>query len=378
MSEKNLPATKKRLDEARKKGQVAQTPAIPQTLAAVGTFELITMTSDYWLPQGPQLLASFVTRLGETNPATHLTAKDLIVPLGWVGIAVVLVALLFASMLALIGNIMQTGFMVAPEGVAKLERLDPIQHAKQMFSAEQLGQVLMGVVKVAGIMAFACLGLLLSLDSLMRLADGTLMQAAQAVLDMFVLCERLTLVFLVVCVAIDWAIRRHSHFKSLRMSREELENEQKDQFGDKHVRQQRNEMRRDMLAGELTENTRKANVVVTNPTHFAVALFYDPAKYPLPVVLARGADDSAALMRKVAREEGIPIIRSAQLARTLYSVGREWNPVPRVTLKAVAAVFRLLAQVHTGERSIDEDLEIDDATAMGQPRSWTTLNKLSS
>jgi type III secretion protein U len=125
------------------------------------------------------------------------------------------------------------------------------------------------------------------------------------------------------------------------------------------VRAKRNEFRRDVLAGELTESTRKANAVVTNPTHYAVALLYDPAKYPLPVVLARGADETAALMRRVAREHDIPIIRSPALARLLYRTGREWRPVPRLTLKAVAAVYRVVAQVQAGERRVAEDHTVE-------------------
>jgi type III secretion protein U len=240
-------------------------------------------------------------------------------------------------------------------------------HAKHLLSRELAAMLGVTVIKLIAIVGCTGMGILMSLNSLLRLADGTLMQAAQAVLDVMALCERLSVLALIVCVAIDWWIRRESHFRHLRMSREEVEAEQKDHYGDKHVRRQRQEFRRDLLGGQLTEATRKANAVVTNPTHFAVALFYDPEQYPLPVVLARGADQNAAVMRKIAREAGIPIIRSAQLARTLYSVGREWQPVPRVALKAVAAVYRVVAQIRTGERHIDDVLELDDVPLEAPP-----------
>jgi type III secretion protein U len=267
---------------------------------------------------------------------------------------------LLASVLNLIGNVAQTGLVIATDSFLKFDRLDPMEHAKQLFSAEQLGKLVMDLVKAVAIFGCGGLGVLLSLDSLMRLADGTVTEAVQAVLGMLLLCERLTLLVLVLCVALDWVLRKHAYQKSLLMSREDVEREQKDQFGDRHVRAQRNEFRRDMLAGELTESTRKANAVVTNPTHFAVALLYDPSKYPLPVVLARGADESAALMRRVARQHGIPVIRSAPLARLLYRTGREWRPVPRLALKSVAAVYRVVAQIQNGERRVNDELEIPE------------------
>ncbi len=359
MSEKNKPPTKKRLQEARRQGQVAQSPSVPQLLAASGTIELLGMTSDHWLAQGPQVLGTFITRLGQAHPASKLAAKDLIVPLGEMGVAIVLAVLLFASVLAFAGNVIQTCVVIASEGLAKLDRISPISHAKQMFSAEQLGQLLMSAVKVTAIALCVSVGVLMSLDSLLRLADGTLVQAAQAVIAIVLRCERLALLVLIFMVAIDWVIRKMSHAKSLLMSHEEVEREQKDQYGDKHVRRQRNEFRNDMLGGQLTEGTRKANAVVTNPTHFAVALLYDPSKYPLPIVMARGADGAAALIRKVARDKGIPIIRSAQLARMLYSTGREWRPVPRLTLKAVAAVYRVVAEIQAGERRIDDVVNLE-------------------
>lgn len=359
MSEKNRPPSAKRLEEARRKGQVAQTPSIPHILAVAGVVELIAMTSKHWLSQAPQVLGSYIARLGETNPAARLDVKDLLLPLGGLGVGVISAALVLAALLGLVGNLVQTGVVVATEGVARLDRLDPIAHAKQLLSTEQLLNLLVNIAKIVAISGCVGLGVMLQMDSLMRLADGTLMQAAQVVLQVLVLCERLSLMLLVVFVAIDWVVRKNAQMKQLRMSREEVDAEQKDQFGDKDVRRQRNEFRRDMLAVELTESTRKANAVVTNPSHFAVALLYDPSKYPLPVVVARGADDAAAVMRRVARDNGIPIIRSVQLARTLYSVGREWRPVPRLTLKAVAAVYRVVAEINAGERRIDDVLDMD-------------------
>lgn len=368
MSEKIHKPTAKRLREAREQGNVAKADSIPHLLAFAGVFELVAATSDKWLTDGSALLGSYISRLGQTSAAMKLDAKDVLMPLGAVGLGLVLAALLVAAVLALVGNLAQTGIVVASKGVARLERLDPISHAKQLFTAEQFQMLLMSIVKacaIFGIVAFVCL---LSLGGLLHMSGTTLMLSAKTVLDVAVKCERMAMLLLIVFVVIDWVIRKRSYTEQLKMTREDVDREQKDAFGDKHTRAGRNEFRRDLLAGELTENTRKANAVVTNPTHFAVALLYDPDRYPLPVVVARGTDEHAAVIRRAARQAGIPVIRSVELARTLYSAGRDWRPVPRVTLKAVAAVYRVVAEIKAGERHVDDYIELHDEVDSDRPQ----------
>lgn len=365
MSEKTHKASPKRINDAREEGNVAQTQSLPHLLAVAGTFELLNATSSWWLGQVPALLASFITRLGDVDLATRLAVKDLLIPLGSAALAGSLVALAVAALLSFVGNVVQTGVVVAVKGIVKLDRISPISHAKQMFSAEQLQNLIVSALKAVGVFALIIVGVLISLNSLMHMAGGTLMQAAATLLAVVMLCERMSLLLLIVFVAVEWWIRKRSHTEQLRMTYEEVQREQKDQFGDKHTRQGRNEFRRDMLAGELTENTRKANALVTNPSHLAVALLYDPVKYPLPVVVARGTEAQAALMRQVARDAGIPIIRSVQLARALYATGRPWHPVPRLTLSAVAAVYRVVSEIKAGMRDIDQYIELYDE--VGKP-----------
>lgn len=365
MSEKTQKPTAKRVRDAREEGNVAQTQSLTHLLAVAGVFELLNATSAWWLDQAPLLLGSFVSRLGDVNPATRLAPKDLLFPLGSAALAGSLMALMVAALLSFIGNVVQTGIVIATKAIARLDRISPISHAKQWFSAEQFQNILVNAVKAAGVFGLVIFGLLTSLNSVMNMADGTLMGAAVTLLAVVMKCERMSLLLLIVFVAIEWWIRKRSHTKQLKMSLEEVKREQKDSFGDPHARAGRNEFRRDILTEQLTENTRKANAVVTNPTHFAVALLYDPAKFPLPVVVARGTQEQAALMRRVARENGIPIIRSVQLARALYSTGRPWHPVPRLTLKAVAAVYRVVGEMRAGERSIDEAVELHDE--IGKP-----------
>jgi type III secretion protein U len=360
MSEKTFKPSNKRLREADEEGNVAKTDSIPHLLAFAGVFELMVATSDHWLSNGATVLGSYISRLGETSAAMKVDVKDVLLPLATLGVTLVLVSLLVACVLALIGNVVQTGVVVSTKGVARLDRLDPIAHAKNMVSAEQMQNLLMNIVKacvIFGIVTFVCL---LSVNSLLHVSGTSLMLAAKTTLDVTAKCERMALLLLIVFVVLDWVIKKRAHTEQLKMTREDVDREQKDAFGDKHARAGRNEFRKDMLAGQLTENTRKANAVVTNPTHFAVALLYDPEQYPLPVVCARGTDRDARIICDAARLNDIPVLRSVQLARALYSTGRNGRPVPRVTMKAVAAVYRVVAEIKAGKHQLDDYVELFD------------------
>src|SRR6266568_4325068 len=189
--EKNHLPTKKRRKNATEEGNVAKTDSIPHLLAVAGAFELVNATRDQWLSQTPAILSVLLTRLGDTDPATRLAMKDLLIPLGGAAVASSLVALMVAAVLALVGNVVQTGFMVASKGLAKFERIDPISHAKQMITAEQLENLIMSIVKAIVVFGLVSFGVLLSLNSLMHMGEGTLMQAALTLMAVVIRCERM-------------------------------------------------------------------------------------------------------------------------------------------------------------------------------------------
>jgi type III secretion protein U len=344
VSEKNLPASTKRLREAKDKGQVAQTPAVSHLLATIGVIELCLGERSYWMPHLQSLLVAGIDHLRVSGSPMAFGVDAVILPMASVGIVMSISALLTATVLALMGNVAQVGFMVASNTFFRLEKFDPVANAKNMFSAEKLIGVGTNVVKTVGIALCAGVVMVSSLSEIVHSADGDLDAAAEVFFYMLRRTERLATALLLVMVSVDWVLKKYFFLKSQRMDREEKERESKDMFGDKHVRQGRKSLQSDILGGQLVESTRSANAVVTNPTHFAVALLYDPKRFALPIVVCRGANASAELIKKIAREEGIPVIRSVWLARTLYSVGRERRPIPRLTIKAVAAVYRAIAE----------------------------------
>jgi type III secretion system FlhB-like substrate exporter len=198
-----------------------------------------------------------------------------------------------------------------------------------------------------------------SLDGVVHMADGTLDQAFEMALRLATYCYRSTLIALIVFAIIDWMLRRHFFMKQMMMDEEEVERENKEQYGEKHVRSHRKRMMHEMVMGG-ERRRRPPNAVVTNPTHFAIGLRYVPSECPLPIVVARTKDEEALQMISDAKEAGIPIVRSIWLARTLYAVGKEDQVIPRITLKAVAAVYRAIIEVTMKEGAVSGVLHVDE------------------
>jgi type III secretion protein U len=271
-----------------------------------------------------------------------------------------LAAVGFAVLLSLLANVAQVGFVWAPGALCKADHIDPTKNIVQMVSPEQLLQVPLNLLKVAVIGSCFAYAVYRSLESVVHMADGTLEQAFEVALRLATYCYRSTLIALIVFAIIDWMLRRHFFMKQMMMDEEEVERENKEQYGEKHVRSHRKRMMHEMVMGGAERRRKPPNAVVTNPTHFAIGLRYVPSECPLPIVIERTRDQAALDLIREAKEAGIPIVRSIWLARTLYAVGKEDHVIPRITLKAVAAVYRAIIEVTMKEGVVREVLHVDE------------------
>ena len=143
-----------------------------------------------------------------------------------------------------------------------------------------------------------------------------------------------------VIAAADWFFQKWQFNKQNMMSKDEVKREYKESEGDPLIKSKRKQLHQEMIAQNQVANTRKAKVLVTNPTHFAVALDYEKERTPLPVILARGQGALAQRMIRAAEEEGIPIMRNVPLARGLYEQGTENSYIPQDLIGPVAEVLR--------------------------------------
>jgi type III secretion protein U len=360
--EKTKKPTAKKIRESKKKGDVAKVPTIPKFLSMVAVIELMLMFRDTWWRtlEGWMDYALSKVPLATGNQGNHALGALIGAPLLSAALMMCIAALLVAAMLAAIGNILQTGLIFSPEAIPKKDYIDPVSNAKQMLSPEQLIQLLLNLLKVGLIGLSVFMSIAYSLDDLMHIADGSLEFMFNTVVTMIGRTERFALLFILLSSVLDWVNRKHFHYKQQMMSHEEYDREMKEEFGNKHVRQQRKKISNEIMLGDAArKKTKAADVVVVNPSHFAVALLYVPSQHPLPIVVARGSDETAEIIKAVAKQERIPIVKSVWLARTLYAVGIEHKPIPRLTLRPVAAVYRAILTLGKNGAPIGDVIEME-------------------
>lgn len=243
-------------------------------------------------------------------------------------------------------NVVQVGVMVTPDALApKLSRLNPIEGAKRLWSLRAVARLLGSLAKLAVVVAVAglfiawvlpaCVGLAGAEPvAILRDIHGTIVRLAfQLALALFALA------------LLDFGFQKWKHEQELRMTKQEVREEMKQMEGDPHIRMRRREAHRKIAQAREVQRTKDADVVITNPTHIAVALKYDPETMSAPTVVAKGEGLLAERIRRVAAEHNVPIIERRELARELYRTVRVGQAIPtdlyEVFVEIMAYVYRL-------------------------------------
>jgi flagellar biosynthetic protein FlhB len=283
---------------------------------------------------------------------------------------------LFVSLVAaaFLGTIAIGGWIFTPAPLAfKLERLDPVAGIGRMFSLNSLVEVLKALAK-AGFIVLATVALLLgTMDQLLGLSDQPLIQAMGSSLSLTLLTLAVCSGALLLIAAVDAPYQLWAHARKLKMTRKEIEDELKESEGNPEVRSRVRQMQQEVARRRMLESVPLADVVITNPTHFAVALRYDDSRMRAPVVLAKGADQTAARIREIATENKVALFESPLLARALYWTTDLGQEIPSQLYLAVAQVltyvYRLKVVRERGGPSPERPaVEVDEKLASGPQR----------
>ncbi len=338
-SSKTEEPTPRKLEEARKKGDVAKTPDLPQlfSLAAVAGVILI----------GGGWLATDMT--GRLLPfISHPESMDLS-GTGGVGIAeqammaglpVLMTVMVAAALAGIAGNVVQHGLLFTAEKLKPdFKKVSPLEGFKRIFGPDGWVQFLKSALKIGVTGAVAWMVLKPHAHELQGLAaaDPAAMlpvtMALTKALFFAVLC------FLLVTAGADWLWQRARFMKRMRMSREELKDEYKQSDGDPHVKAKRKQMQMEVSRRRMMQNVPNATVVVMNPTHYAVALRYEAGETAAPECVAKGMDELALRIRAVAEEAGVAVIEDAPLARALFATTEVDKQIPEAHYEAVAKII---------------------------------------
>ncbi|UTW46355.1 flagellar type III secretion system protein FlhB [bacterium SCSIO 12696] len=344
--EKTEQPTPKRLREARKKGQVARSRELNTMLSllagAIGMLflggtmfsKLALLVSESLTLQPKQIREPAM--MVATFADSFMTALWLMTPL-----MVLLIAAAFA------GPLFVGGFAFSMKAVAfKLEKINPLKGLKRMFSVKSLVELIKAVAKFLVVAGVSTLLLWSMLDNLLALGveelKNSLAHAAKLCGWAFVAISAA----LILIAAIDVPFQLFQHNKQLKMTKQEVKDELKESEGRPEVKGRVRQLQREMSQRRMMEEVPKADVVITNPTHFAVALKYDDDAGGAPVVIAKGCDHLAARIRQVAQQNNITLFSAPPLARALYATTELNQEIPADLYLAVAQVLAYVYQLN--------------------------------
>lgn len=360
MSEKNLEPTEKRLRDAREKGQVGISRDVAKAASLGVLGEIAFGTESLWRGKIELLMSLPMQRVGQPFGSVLMEMSSAAVTLLFASFAILGLAGIVVAVFAFWGQI---GVLISPKALApKFESLNPVQGVKNLFSKKKLIELLSAIIKAAIIAMVMYLFTKSQLPSIVGLANGTPKDSYSGFIELLHGAFRLVLVVSIVFALVDLVVQKRMHKKSLFMSMDEIKREYRESEGDPMVKGMRRQLAMELASSGPVAKTAEADAVVVNPTHFAVAMQYDPVKRKVPIVLAKGKDETALAMIARARELGIPVIRHVWLARTLYATGRADCAVPRNSFEAVAHVYAVIQEL--GASCAGETIELE---SVGDP-----------
>jgi flagellar biosynthetic protein FlhB len=256
-------------------------------------------------------------------------------------VGTLLAPLLLPLLLAALGvNVAQVGFNLSLKPLQpSLSKLNPINGMKRLFGPKGLVELGKSLFKIVVIGTVGTLTIRDKLPELLALSGTTVGIYLETVSGVVLLLGIRVVAALIVLSILDFTYQRYQHRKGLKMTKQEVKDELKQSEGDPMVKGRLRALMRQMARDRMMEGIKRADVVVTNPIHVAVALRYDPAKAGAPMVVAKGARKMAQRIKDIAREHEVPIVENPPLARQLFKLADVGDLVPASLYKAVAEVL---------------------------------------
>ena len=336
--EKTEQPTDKKLRDARQRGQVAKSTDVTTTIVTVF---VLAATAGLFHVTVKSFQELFTAGLAVANdePATAfsmMTAKSLQMLL-----SVILPLALACIVGVLAGSYLQVGFMFAFEAMKPdLNKLNPLEGVKKIFSLKNLMEFVKSLLKVSVLSLLLYFIIKDSIDPLMQLP----LTDIQAVPNVF---EKMFLWFIlpfmgvyVVVAAADYFLQKFLFIREMKMTKDEVKREYKQQEGSPEIKGQRKSLHREMLNEDTVGKTKSATVLITNPTHYAVGLYYEPGITKLPKVTVKGVDSLAFRMIDLAKDNHVPVVQNARIARHLYESVKLDDFIPNDMLAPIAEILK--------------------------------------
>ena len=347
MSEKTEQPTAKKLREAREQGQVAHSKDFTQTVLILALFGWLVGNAQALLGRFGQMILLPVQLQGMPFEAA---ADALIKALARASLELLLPVLGIVLVLGVFVEMLQVGVLLAFKAVQPSgRRLDVAQNLKNLFAARSWVELLKSVLKIAVVGTVVTLLLKHELGGLLTVPRAGVQGVGVAVGELLVSLFKQVAVAYAVIAAFDLVYQRLQHRKQLMMGKDEVQREYKEMEGDPHIKHRRRHLHQELLSEAAAQAARTATVVVTNPTHVAVALRVDdPERHPLPRVVALGEGALAERIKAAALQAGVPVMQNIPLARALLASAEIEQYIPAELVDPVAELLRAVQALNPG------------------------------
>ncbi len=356
--EKTEEPSANRVEEFRKRGEVASSKELTSVLVLSASILTLVLGIVYIY----EVMSEFVEwsyRLDISTAFTEKSFRTIVYKTAITGLKCVAPVAIATLVVGVLANLAQVGFLFSPEVLEfKPERINPIQGLKKLFSMRSLVEAIKGFFKFLFILSIVYFFMK---DDLSTYRGFFHVGFVQGVLHArWILTELAFAIILgLFVVAIgDFAYQKISYRKRLMMTKEQVKKESKEKEGNPEIKQRIRAIQRDIATKRMMSDVKKADVIITNPTHLSVALRYDKETMISPEVIAKGADSLAMRIRKVAKKNDIPIVENVPLARVMYKTVKIGQAVPSNLYKAVAEVLAFVYKLKKKKKALGSGVDV--------------------
>lgn len=349
--EKTEEATPKRKSDARKKGQIARSKDVGLAITFIATILVIVILSDTVVGSFKKNIIYFLSEAGSIE-LTKGTVKGL-TSLVLSKMATTLLPIVLPIMLAgVAASLMQSGFLIVKDAIKpSLGKLNPISGFKNMFSKRSAIELIKNLISISIIVYMAYSYVKDNFYKILNIGNLYLPTMGVEVKSLLLGIFYRIAIFVVAVAAIDYLVQILMHRKEMRMTKEEVKEEYKQMEGDPQIKSKIKQKQREMSRRRMIDSVGDATVVITNPTHLAVAIKYEEGNMEAPQVVAKGADLLAMKIKEKARESDVPIIENKPLARMIYEQVEIDKYIPQDMYQAVAEILAMVYKLDKKKRA---------------------------
>lgn len=338
-SEKTEEPSSHRIEEFRKRGEVSSSKELTSVLLLAANIITISLGMLFIF----EILEEYVHwlyALDFDKAYSPKMLKEIVSKTLWTAMKCTLPIFFVSALIGFLATVGQIGFLWAPKVLEmKPERLNPIAGLKKLISLRSVFEAFKGMMKFAIILFIVYLFFRDKIPVLKGFLQLDIFQSVLYGKNLIINLSLYILMGMFFVALMDLAFQKYSYQKKIKQTKEQAKREQKEHEGNPEIKQRIRTIQREVSQRRTMQEVPKADVVVTNPTHFAVALKYDPESMMSPKVIAKGADHMALRIRKLAKDNEIPVIENITLARNLYKTVKIGESVPRDLYRAVAEVL---------------------------------------